>query len=42
LSGNAIKLLEIKGYPDSITAKAKLLAKELNPVKSIENAKMET
>ena len=42
LTGNAIKLLEIKGYPASITAKAKLLAKELNPVKSIENAKMET
>ena len=42
LSGNAIKLLEIKGYPKSITKKAKMLAKELNPIKIIDNDKMET
>ncbi len=42
LAGNAIKLLEIKGYPESITTKAKLLAKELNPVNIIEDAGMET
>lgn len=42
LSGNAIKLLEIKGYPISITNKAKILAEELNPIKIIENSRMET
>lgn len=36
-SGNAIKLLEIKGYPASITNKAKILAKRLNPLKIAEN-----
>jgi DNA mismatch repair ATPase MutS len=42
LSGNAIKLLEIKGYPKSITEKAKILANELNPIKIIKNDRMET
>ena len=42
LSGNAIELLEIKGYPISITNKAKILAKELNPIEIIENSRMET
>jgi DNA mismatch repair ATPase MutS len=42
LSGNAIKLLEIKGYPKSITEKAKMLAKELNPINIIENDRIET
>jgi DNA mismatch repair ATPase MutS len=36
LSGNAIKLLEIKGYPVSVTNKAKILAKRLNPLKITE------
>ena len=42
LSGNAIKLLEIKGYPKSITEKAKILAKKLNPVNMIENGRIGT
>ena len=41
-TGNTIKLLEIKGYPNSTTEKARILANGLNPIKIIENDRKES